>query len=328
MHNSKIDNTKGLLIILVIFGHVLSRNNLDSVNYFIYVMIYTFHMPLMFIISGYLSSSTLKRSFKENFILNFKKMIIPFIIVSFAYILLSHNLLGYKMRTDIFYRPPFALWYLIALFFYRIFIKYFMKIKYNLLLALFIWCIATYGPASTFNHYSLYRIFSFQLYFVIGIYLKLYVDKDKLNFPKKKLIMMTCIVITINLVIYHFAGRHVDEFYKLYQYSGKVLSMKYIYPGLKVLSLMASLLSSIVIWNLMSKNKTVLTKIGNNSMSYYLFHILLIVIYQSYIFPKFTNISNPIYGLIINVILTISIVILSTIYSNGKMKIKGRIKTT
>lgn len=229
MHDSKIDNAKGLLMILVIFGHVLSRNQLDGINYIMYVLIYTVHMPLMFIISGYLSSSVLKRSFKDNLILSIKKLLIPFIIVSFAYILLSHNLLGYKLRSDIFYRPPFAMWYLLALFFYRIFIKYFMKLKYNLLIALFIWSIATYGPPSTFNHYSLYRIFSFQLYFVIGMHIKMYVDKDKLTFSKTKLALMMISVLAINVIIYQFAGRNVDEFYKLYQYSGKVLSLKYIY---------------------------------------------------------------------------------------------------
>lgn len=307
MHNSKIDNTKGLLIILVIFGHVLSRNNLVGISYVTYVMIYTVHMPLMFIISGYLSGSSLNRSFKDNLTLNFRKLLVPFFIASFIYILVSHALLGTKLRTDIFFRPPFAMWYLIALFYYRMLIKYFIKIKYNLLISVLIWFIALYGPPSSFGHYSIYRILSFQLYFVIGIHLKLYVEKGKLTISKGKAIGLLLATIIINLIIYKFAGGQTDNFYKLYQANEKILDVRSLYPILKLMSLSASLMLSVVIWNTMSTNKNGLTQFGDDSLSYYLIHTIVIIVYTRYVFPIFAHITNQYLGLISSVLITLSI---------------------
>ncbi len=47
----KISNIKGLLIFLVVFGHLIE---LYKGNYYqIFVLIYAFHMPLFIFISGF-----------------------------------------------------------------------------------------------------------------------------------------------------------------------------------------------------------------------------------------------------------------------------------
>ncbi|MFP3877521.1 acyltransferase family protein, partial [Bacillus paralicheniformis] len=49
----KISNIKGLLIFLVVFGHLIE---LYKGNYYqIFVLIYAFHMPLFIFISGFLA---------------------------------------------------------------------------------------------------------------------------------------------------------------------------------------------------------------------------------------------------------------------------------
>lgn len=65
MDNSKtnirltyIDIARGIAILLVVIGHLnqFYRNNLDISNPKMLSFIYTFHMPLFFIISGMLFS--------------------------------------------------------------------------------------------------------------------------------------------------------------------------------------------------------------------------------------------------------------------------------
>ena len=70
--NEYIDWLKGFAIFLVVLGHcwLLDRG--------IFWLIYRFHMPLFFSISGYLFSS--KRKFKDFVKIKFKKLIIPYII--------------------------------------------------------------------------------------------------------------------------------------------------------------------------------------------------------------------------------------------------------
>lgn len=49
------DNLKGVLILLVILGHVLQYSCIDFRNMHLYNYIYSFHMPVFMAISGYLS---------------------------------------------------------------------------------------------------------------------------------------------------------------------------------------------------------------------------------------------------------------------------------
>lgn len=52
-----IDRMKGIAILLVIVGHIIQFNNVDGgLNNKLFGIIYSFHMPLFFILSGYVAS--------------------------------------------------------------------------------------------------------------------------------------------------------------------------------------------------------------------------------------------------------------------------------
>lgn len=70
-----VDITKGILSILVIIGHTVG-------NSFIIAMIYSFHMPCFFILSGY-TYKTISHEDIQSYILRcFKKLIVPCIFLS------------------------------------------------------------------------------------------------------------------------------------------------------------------------------------------------------------------------------------------------------
>lgn len=71
-----LDVAKGLGIILVVIGHV-------SINNIINTWIYSFHMPLFFVISGYLNSCSKKKiSNKKYIIKKSKRLLVPYFIFS------------------------------------------------------------------------------------------------------------------------------------------------------------------------------------------------------------------------------------------------------
>ncbi len=83
--NSIIDVLKGIAIILVIYGHVIQRTMLaHDADFFLnpaFKVIYTFHMPIFFFLSGYLISGSLrKKRVGEVFKSRFKALLIPYII--------------------------------------------------------------------------------------------------------------------------------------------------------------------------------------------------------------------------------------------------------
>ena len=85
-----IDVAKGIGIILVILAHVLKGKNI-----FVLEVIYYFHMPLFFFISGLLSYYDKSNNFKEFLLKKFKSIIIPYIvfsIISFIYSYVPHEI--------------------------------------------------------------------------------------------------------------------------------------------------------------------------------------------------------------------------------------------
>lgn len=76
-----IDMAKGIGIILMIIGHMPVKNE------YIKNLIYCFHMPLFFIISGYLFRYKDNKECLKNIV---KKLIVPYIVTCIA-------IIGYKI---------------------------------------------------------------------------------------------------------------------------------------------------------------------------------------------------------------------------------------
>lgn len=116
--NIKMDNYKGLLIYLVVLGHLLFSYNYSnsSICLGIVKFIYSFHMPLFLIISGYFSLNVIRK--------NLYKLFILFVILNLSYIIYDYIVFD---TLDLF-SLKYSSWYLLALFIYR-FIISFSKIK-------------------------------------------------------------------------------------------------------------------------------------------------------------------------------------------------------
>ncbi len=131
MRNARLDwldTAKGLAIVLVVIGHVTSNYVTDksadvaTVFHSLHWFIYSFHMPLFFMISGYLFRSSLKKDIETTAVNKLIAYGIPYAAFSFLYWVvkaaageLVHNGVGIK---DILLIPLFPLsflWYLYAL---------------------------------------------------------------------------------------------------------------------------------------------------------------------------------------------------------------------
>lgn len=74
-----VDCAKGLAIILVVYGHALTyfSPNFDSIVH----VVYSFHMPLFFVLTGYVSVYSYD---SEDFFAFYKKKNITFIVVQLS----------------------------------------------------------------------------------------------------------------------------------------------------------------------------------------------------------------------------------------------------
>ena len=86
-----IDLTRGLAVVLMIFGHCLQYGsgkeylaNAEFYNNPVFAIIYSFHMPLFMVVSGLLFETTIRKySFGENIVSRFTKMLLPIICWTF-----------------------------------------------------------------------------------------------------------------------------------------------------------------------------------------------------------------------------------------------------
>lgn len=162
--NYFFDNYKAFLIFLVLVGHFIEpcHTNSPVLNILKWV-IFSFHMPAFIFISGYFS----KKEMPLERLL--QKLAVPYFVFELLYYLL-YVFVIHKDTGLYLNRPKFSLWYLMALFFWRIATPYFRKIPGNLFIAF------TAGILIGFSHlgnfFSIPRTLFFYPFFLAGYYFR------------------------------------------------------------------------------------------------------------------------------------------------------------
>ncbi|WP_176592347.1 acyltransferase [Sphingobium sp. EM0848] len=114
--NPSIDLLKGVLILLVMGGHVMELTGGHDLVLWVGS---GFRMPLMVGISGYLLNVTRTRSDSASNLFSRygRRMLLPWAFAGIVYMLASGEALRWTLPFDLLFRPPFHLWYVPTLFF-------------------------------------------------------------------------------------------------------------------------------------------------------------------------------------------------------------------
>lgn len=189
-----IDNTKGVLIFLVILGHCLNGEN------YLKNIIYSFHMPAFFIVSGILLnySSAVRKSFAGFLLSRIRQLVIPYIIFEFlGYIVqcftrgFYENINGFIFRTITFQVHTDVDWFLIALLFGEILFYFAQKDKYiSIITAVLSFILAYFVPIR-----FLKWILAAFVYLIMGYY-------GISFFQKSRKWMIPCAVVIVLIASY------------------------------------------------------------------------------------------------------------------------------
>ena len=172
--NYQMDNLKCLLIFSVVFGHMLElfmgKNSPERV---IYLVIYSFHMPLFAFVSGVFARYNPSK-IKNN-------MIYPYLIFQTLYLLFSNQILD--KDADMQYTTPYwLLWYLFAIIVWNLVLPLVqvegMKKKMAMLLAAAAASVFIGFDEKAGYFLSASRIVEFFPYFLLGVY---YRDMKRLS---------------------------------------------------------------------------------------------------------------------------------------------------
>ncbi len=204
MRNKQIDVLRGIGAILVVIGHLVPyEGNIK-------ILLYAFHMPLFFFLSGFLFSN--KKSFKDYIISNLKSLILPYFIfniISFIFnldMIIKDNFTFLQILDNIFYYHNSivwnsSLWFFIVLFFTKIVFYIFAKICNNSVKKLSIITLVLLSIGILLNINEIFLPFGLSiipfafLFFFIGYFVK------KINILDKLKLNIKSLPITIILII-------------------------------------------------------------------------------------------------------------------------------
>lgn len=122
---------------MVIWGHVIQYLQVDFYNNWLYKFIYSFHMPLFMLISGYFSRSSFDKPLAVFIMKKTKQLLIP--IISWTILISFYSFLLYHSVDDIKQCLIGGLWFLKTLFIIYIYVYAIKKLNGN------DWCLALFS---------------------------------------------------------------------------------------------------------------------------------------------------------------------------------------
>lgn len=251
------DALKGLLLIFMIFGHsiddFISTGVLSSD--IVKALIYSFHMPAFVFISGYF------RKKKCNYRSTFQNLLLPYIIFTFLYCLISrHDLL-----VD-FFTPSYIYWYLLSMFFWSIladgvrdYVKY--PIIISILISLYAGC---FDEVNRFMSVS--RTICMFPFFILGMKM----GQDKIDRIRKMhkwpftIALVALLFITAIMNVNHIMPMHMYNAFCSY----KEMELGILRGSLlRLVNMIIAAGITICLINLIGNRKTFLSTIGNRSIT-------------------------------------------------------------
>lgn len=319
----QIDNIKGLLIILVVFGHMLLASTKE--NNEVLTLIYSFHMPAFIFINGLFSKNVnLKKVFRFG---------ILYIVIQLIYILVV-RLTSYPWipTTHIIATPIFHVWYLLSLTYWYLFIFFVKKYKLKPILVISVSTIfALLIRYNNFhvdgNYFAYARTIVFAPYFMVGHFLTLKdIEKARVKLRKTKLLLLFLIFVFL-FVNFQCFGKNANEWMKMFfgyinfqQFSDS----KYVFLLKELFQYIIGIVAIIGMLGLISDRKSFLNYLGQHTLSIFICHpIIYFVVYNHINRNSITTFESFLYSVILTILAIIFSLMIEIIANKIRCHSKG-----
>lgn len=278
----KWDNLKFVLILLVVTGHFISgfTEKSDTANR-LFLIIYTFHMPLFIFIAGLFSKSAINKGrLKIERVYMF--LLIYLLLTAVTYFI--KLLLGTNENIDLL-GTYHVQWYMFAM-------ASFLSVMYLLrhlppyavmIFSVLLACLSGYDK-NIGNLFCLSKIISFFPFFAAGYYL----DANKLlHFLQRRKVRVASVAVLVGFVVIVsvFIKQYSDNFRPLLIVSSPQLYGKLPHPQLgAAVRLAYYVLCSIVSISFMSlvpRRKTFYSEMGTRTLAVYFWHVPMQMLFFS-----------------------------------------------
>lgn len=265
------DNIKGAVIFLVVWEHFMG----ETIRYgsmagnVLCTAILLFHMSAMMFVSGYFSKNLVKNS-PEGTI---RRILVPYFISCLVTAVIGKFVNG-EFVLEIF-KPTFAMWYIVVLFFYRLALPYLAKVRGMLFLAFLAGLLSGMFPEIA-SYPTMGRFFSNLPFFLMGYYCSGdFVNKLRgwMRKPEQIILLAAFLILTLGTTgLYIEYGWDTNVYRNNTTYAAAGMSNV---QGLecRILFYLIGIFAILCFLTCVSGRKTFLCKTGKNSLVVYFFHI-------------------------------------------------------
>jgi fucose 4-O-acetylase-like acetyltransferase len=273
------DNIKMTLVTLVVVGHSWTLLPHDTTNDWAYDFLYAWHIPAFVIITGYLS-----RSFdwtpKKLWML-VRTVAVPYVIFEAVLAWFRYQVGGVQLE-DLFTDPHWPMWYLSALFFWRLMAPAFLRMPkpVALVLALTISLLAGLKAGDTFD---LARILGLLPFFVLGLTL----DEHSWGWLRsRRAVPFALVGVVAVLVITRFTDSWIATEWYYYRSRYDVLDPNDLEAAaIRLVLLGIGLVGAASCFALVPRVRSWFTALGPATLVVYLFHGFVVLSAQYEGFP-------------------------------------------
>ena len=267
-----VDNIKVLLIFLVVFNHIIAFQlvKTDMNVRYVWYAITIFHMPAFIFISGYLSKKP------QNPAKNMKNLLIPYIL-GYSLTWYAQVWIGKSVDYELLRPSGTVMWYVLALFVYRLTIEAWGKIRFIVPLSIIFALWAGTRPEFT-TYLSSSRIVVFFPFFVAGYLWKSdYTDVVR-KFKGKWVLVLISAVLLWAIPNYMIANEIPVDLLRgnhTYQLSGmdNVTGIT-----IRLLMYLVSFVLVLTFLAVLPDRKLPITFVGRNTMGIYFFHYPIMIV--------------------------------------------------
>ena len=275
--NTALDNIKGVLIFLVVFGHFIELHiATDAFLRPIWIFIYAFHMPMFALVSGIFSKKLLDQQAARQLI---KTIVTPLIAFELIYECTEYVLMGKLSVYAGLIAPYWMLWYLMSLLCWRLLLPLFTSIRFPLVAALGLSLLTTYSEHAGYL-LSGSRTLIFFPYFLLGSIMGQSVFLSEKR--DGRLIGLALLTIAAAVVAAYSLPPLFDYRWLYGSFSLNRLGMANLTGTLyQLLQYGVSSTLGIAVLYLLSRQDLKLARIGQQSMYIFLWHGMALIILQS-----------------------------------------------
>jgi fucose 4-O-acetylase-like acetyltransferase len=161
------DNAKFLAITLVVFAHAIEPLRDNPAAHALYLFVYTFHMPVFIIVTGYFSRRfTFSRGKARRLITN---LAVPYVLFEVAYSVFRWTVGGYEFNISLL-APVWLTWFLMAAFFWRLSTPVWQQLRWPIPTAVLIALLS--GMNELPGTFEMHRTLGLLPFFVVGLMLE------------------------------------------------------------------------------------------------------------------------------------------------------------